>query len=527
MQLEELLTRLSKNKEERVFACSESVWLFSLIYFTKYHHFPMPYFHGGMYEDLLFDDIIGALWIMFRESAKTSLAKIKIIHNIVYKKKMFNIWTSYDQLKAEGNLFDVALELQTNKNLIADFGQLFYEQKLTERKSTRKSMGEFVTANNIKVKAYSTGQSPRGEVFGEYRPDFIVLDDIETLKTIVSEPRTKQVIDYVDELFSGLSGSANTLILANRLTNSGSVAYIENKIKNDPKWKVRDVKVIEDNKLTWPDKYAVSDKEADEFNQGIEDSNKKKVSLETKRRLLGETVYNREMMNTPLTEDEREIKWAWLQKTFNPELIKDKLVNRYATIDVADTKEREIRKSKGIPDYTGIIVADWDIENNWYIQYAKRERINLPELIDKIFWVWETFKPIKIGVEKKSFEDQVKPYISLKSEETGIYPIVQELEHGGVRKEDRIRGALQGRLESGKVSFSDKPTDDTDGLKQELYDFPKAEFDDLSDALAYINQIGVRPIIKDNPEMMTELQREFFEKKKGGMKSTASSINKL
>jgi len=128
MQLEELLTRLSKNKEERVFACSESVWLFSLIYFTKYHHFPMPYFHGGMYEDLLFDDIIGALWIMFRESAKTSLAKIKIIHNIVYKKKMFNIWTSYDQLKAEGNLFDVALELQTNKNLIADFGQLFYEQ---------------------------------------------------------------------------------------------------------------------------------------------------------------------------------------------------------------------------------------------------------------------------------------------------------------------------------------------------------------------------------------------------------------
>jgi len=487
----------------------------------------MPYFHGGMYEDLKFEDIVGALWIMFRESAKTSLAKIKIIHNIVYKKKMFNIWTSFDQVKGEGNLFDVALELQTNKNLIADFGQLYYEQRLEERRSTKKSIGEFVTANGVKVKAYSTGQSPRGEVFGEYRPDFAVLDDIETLKTIVSEPRTKQVIDYIDELLSGLGGDMNLLVLANRLTNSGSIAYIEKKIKNDPKWRVRDVKVVENKQLVWPDKYTLTDTKAEEFNKNIENPKKRKTSLETKKRLLGETVYNREMMNTPLTEGEREIKWAWLQKTYKSENIEEKLRNRYITVDVADTKEREKRQSKGVPDYTGIIVIDWDIENNWYVRYAKRERINSPELIDKIFWLWQAYQPIKIGVEKKSFEDQVKPYNTLKSEQTGIYPVVMELEHGGTRKEDRIRGALQGRLQAGKILFSEAPIDDTDDLRQELYDFPKAEFDDLSDALAYIQQIGVRPIMKDNPLMLTQIQQEFFDSKKASLKTVASRIKNL
>ena len=499
------------DKDKRIYACENSLYLFSLVYFTKYHHFIAPEFHKEMYKDLKFEDKTGIIWEMFRESAKTTLAKIGIIHKIVYKKKHFITWTSFDQKKAEGNLFDVALELQTNDKIIADFGQLFYEQKLEQRQSTKKSIGEFITANSIKVKAYSVGQAPRGEVYMEYRPDFAILDDIETSKTIISDAKTENVISYIDELLSGLAGYANILVLANRLTDNGSINYLKERVKNNPRWRIRSVAVEEEGKITWPDKYARTNKEAEEKNQGNEDATTKVISLEAKKEDLGETVYNREMLNRPLSDDEREFKWSWLQNYYDPLKIKDILRNRYITIDVADSKEREDRKSRGKPDYTGTTVVDWDIENTWYVVYAKRKRMNAPELIDWIFYLWQTYKPIKIGVEKKAFEDQVRPYIKLKGEETGIYPVVEELEHGGTRKEDRIRGALQGRAQAGKIKFLQNAIDNTDELKQELYDFPRSKFDDLSDALAYIQQLGNRPIMQGNSRIMGEIEKEFLE----------------
>lgn len=488
----------------------------------------MPSFHKDMYEDLLFTDWNVVEWIMFRESAKTSLAKIKIIHDIVYKKKHFILWTSFDEKKAKGNLYDIALQLQTNKNLIADFGQLFYEEQLEIKKTRKKSIDEFVTSNDIKVKAYSTGQSPRGEVFGPYRPDFIILDDIETVKTIISEPRTKQVIDFIDELMSGAAGSADILVLGNRLTNDGSITYFEKKIKEDKEAIIREVAVVnKKGNLMWPDKYVRTDEEAQAYNKDIADKVRYKISLETKKRRLGETVYNREMMNQPLSDTDREIKWKWLQNNFSDEEIKTRVKNRYVMIDVADSKERKERKDKGLPDYTGTIVFDWDFENNWFIQFAKRNRLNAPELIDWIFYIWETYKPIKIGVEKKAFEDQIKPYIDIKSQETQIYPVVVELEHGGKRKEDRIRGALQGRLQAGKIQFKKNAIDDTDKLKQELYDFPKAEFDDLSDALAYGEQVGMRPYVQGESGIMTEVNKEFWENKNKQTQKLKDLINKL
>ena len=454
----------------------------------------------------------------------TSIAKIKIIHNIVYNKKKFNIWTSFDQKKAESNLFDIALELQTNKKLISDFGQMFYEEKLETKQSQKKSIGEFITTNRVKVKAYSTGQSPRGEVYGEYRPDFIVLDDIETSKTMVSEAKTKQVIEYIDELLSALGGDANILGLFNRIINNGSLTYFEDKIKGNSKWIARDIPVEKNGKIMWPQKYVLLEEEADLVNKKIEDPKQKKISLQGKRKLLGETVYNREMMNTPLSDKDREIKMAWLQNYYNPLDLKNKTYNRYITIDVADSKEREKRKSKGVPDWTGITCVDWDIENFWYVKYAKRKRLNAPELIDEIFYLWETYHPIKIGVEKKAFEDQIKPYIELKSEETQIYPVVEELEHGGLRKEDRIRGALQGRLQQGKILFKQDSADNTDELRMELYDFPRAKFDDLGDALAYIEQLGHRPLIKGKDTVMPEQNLEFFEERARQRKETRTDV---
>jgi len=501
---------------KRRYACEKNIALFSLYYFSHYHLFEMPDFHSNMYKDLNFDEIVGAMWIMFRESAKTSLAKIGLIHTICYERKKFPIWVSYDQRKAASNLYDVALTLQTNQRIIDDFGQLFYERELDvdeekQRFSKKKSVKEFITSNKIKVIAYSTGMNIRGEVYDSFRPDLIIMDDIENSKTVVSEAMTLEVTTFIDEMLAGTAPDCNFLVLANRLSFSGSIVYLEDKVKAEKNWVVRDIPVADiHGNILWPQKYVKTDKEAAEFNKNIVNPKERKVSLETKERIQGYTTYNREMLNTPLTDEEREIKLSWLQKIFKQEDIKDRVVNRYITIDVADSKAR----AKNDPDYTGTIIVDIDGEGNWYTQLVRAERLNSPELIDWIFYLWETYKPIKIGVEKKSLEDQVMPYIRQRSDEKQIFPVVVELKHGGVNKEDRIRGAVQGRLEHGKVYFKHNATDHTSNLKKQLYDFPKAKHDDLSDALAYIDQIGFRPFGQKKDEYKSSLHKEFYEYKR-------------
>lgn len=521
------------SKTSRLAACEDNIWLFSLYYFTEYHQYTMPAFHKDMYDDLdkmNKNQLIGALWEAYRESAKTTLAKIKVIHNVVFAKKHFNIWASFDQKKAEANLFDVAIQLQTNKKLIADFGQLFYTTTRDQKKSEKKSIKEFVTANGVKLKAYSTGQSIRGELFGAYRPDFIVLDDIETMKTVVSEARTAQVISFIDEALSGMSGDCNVLVLANSLSHAGSVAYFKSKISSLPHWQARNIPVMTaDSVPLWPSKYTLTDYEAEIYNATLKTNHGKKVSIESKRRLLGDLVFNREMMNIPLTDEEREFKLSWLQKTYTLNSLKDKVLNTYVMMDIADSKQKKVTTLKGDPDYTGIVVVSIDTYNNWYIRYAKRERLNAPEKIDKIFWLQQTFSPIKIGVEKKAFEDEILPYILIKSEETKIYPVVEELKHKGIQKEQRIRGALQGRFQHGKIFFLEGANDDQDKLKIELYDFPKAKFDDLSDALAYAEQLGVAPYAQKN-EMgveMTDEEKEFYEQRKSSSQNFITKLRNL
>lgn len=450
----------------------------------------------------------------------TSLAKIKVVHNICYKQKRFMLWASFDEKKAKANLFDIAFELQTNENLASDFGQLYYEEDLKDKKySTKKSIGEFITANGIKLKSFSTGQSTRGEVYQEFRPDFLVLDDIETMKTMVSEPRTQQVIEFVDELLAGMAGDMDMLILGNRLTNAGSIAYIEKKMILEPKFMVRDVKIKDGHgKITWPEKYVDTDEEAEIVNAKIKDPKEQLSSLETKKRMLGQTVYAREMMNTPLTDEEREFKLEWMQHTYEARGLSMKHTNRYITIDTADSKSRE----KNDPDFTATSVVDWDVENFWYVRLWKQKRMNAPELIDWIFYLWEHYKPSRIGVEKKAYEDQIKPYLDIRSNELGIYPIVVELKHGGNQKEDRIRGALQGRMEHGKVLFAKDPIDDTDIGKAQLFDFPKSDHDDMIDALAYIDQIGVRPISTEKAAIMPKIHEEFYHEKEKRDKAKTS-----
>ena len=208
--------------DERKYLCEQDFSLFMAYYFLDYIKYSFAPFHFEMFQDL--KDLMAGkyrevAWIMFRESAKTSIAKIFLVYLICYKKKRYINVDSFDKENSERILFDIVSTLQTNNRLIADFGQL-YNAPREKDKATMKRVSNFVTNNEIRVEAHSTQESIRGRLHKDQRPDFFLFDDIETNKTRDSKAYTEQVIKHLEEVLAGLSVDASVLYLGNYITLS-------------------------------------------------------------------------------------------------------------------------------------------------------------------------------------------------------------------------------------------------------------------------------------------------------------------
>lgn len=326
---------LNGTQEERLYLCSLDPKYFAIYYFSEYFDYTLPSFHLDFYDDvrrLVEGELDEVAWIAYRESAKTSIAKIAYITwMICYQKKRYINVDSYDKANAEATLFDVTLHLQTNQKIIADFGHLYYRKTKTvkgdedDEGTKMKRMGSFITENRIKCEAFSTQESTRGRLFGIFRPDAYLLDDLETSKTKDSAAIKAHIISHINELKGGLSTGACILYLGNHIIEEGVVSYIMDGVRRlGPRGVVRNIPVVDNaGVISWPDKYVKTDKEAAEANKDITDPRRRKVSLEAKRRALGDEVFEAEMMNNPgKTGDyyfnRAKVKLAML-KCFDPE----------------------------------------------------------------------------------------------------------------------------------------------------------------------------------------------------------------
>jgi len=293
--------------------CRQKPRFFAMYYFSEYFKYKTPDFHLDFFTDcmdLTNGTIDEAMWCVFRDGAKTSIAKIALLAwCICYQKKNYIGWDSYDGDNGESALFDTTVALQTNKKIINDFGHLYYKKKeknaLSEAKMKR--IKNFITepsqyGKGVKVISITTQESIRGFITGAERLDMVIFDDFENNKTKDSPLVTEKIKGHIDEYRSGMPAGASALYLCNYLTDSGSVAYVMDSLNDNPRARVRFVPVKDANgKIAWPDKYVNTRAEADEINKTIEDPKRHKLSLEAKKEALSKDglVYETEMMLNP------------------------------------------------------------------------------------------------------------------------------------------------------------------------------------------------------------------------------------
>lgn len=454
---------LSGTKEERKFIAKESFACFALFYFKNYFTYALAPFHYDFFQDchdLVDNKIREVAWIAFRESGKTSIAKLFIIWLICTKRRNYINVDSLDKENAERILFDVAFELVNNKRLQNDFGIMFSRNKaIDEIKQNR--INNFVCENGVRVEAHSTQESVRGRIHLNQRPDALILDDIENNKTKDSEAYTKQVADHISEAMAGLSTDGFMLYLGNFLTEYGNVQHIITRAKNDTGIRVRNIPVMIDGKPTWESKYALTDEEAGKTG---------KVSIEDKQRQLGSLVFSYEMMNKPIDEMTAEFKKEFAQFD-TEERIKKLDTNCYITIDSAVSE-------KDSADFTGVCINRVSTENKWYIS-TYRLKYNSKDLIDHLFYLNKTYKPTFLGLEETTFTMAIQPFLQEEMRKRQIFFTVTPVKHKGIQKELRIRGLIP-RWESKSIFL----VGDNSELLDEMRVFPRGQHDDVLDSLS-------------------------------------------
>ena len=470
---------ISGTRDERVYLCEKDFSLFFVYYANEYIKYPFAPFHYDLFQDLkdLTNRIIReCAWILFRESSKTSFAKIYLLWLIVYKKRKYLNVDSFDKANAESILFDVVTSLQSNSKILADFGEL-YNRRRDPEEATIKRISNFITNNGIRVEAHSTQESVRGRLFGEQRPDFVLLDDFETSKTKDSLAYTEQIKKHIDEFKAGLAPDAIILYLGNYITEFGSVQALIDRAKIDNGLRVRMVGV-EDNGNAWPGKYVLTDAEMTD----------NKVSLEDKKKQLGSQVYAAEMLNQPIDESVQEFKKDFFLKSTWSE-VEQKDTRRFITVDTAVSEKSEA-------DYTGVVVNYVDKENKWHLS-AHRYKITPKPLLDLLFQLYELHSPEKIGIEKTIYLQTIKPFLDDECRKRNVFLPIVELEHANVNKHTRIRSLLP-RYESKSVFHIEGECQD---LEDEALRFPKGLHDDVLDACAYQSPIAESPV-GDEEEMI-------------------------
>lgn len=181
-------------------------------------------------------------------------------------------------------LGDIQAELQFNQRYINDYGN---QISFGDWKD-----GEFVTTDGTAFFARGRGQSPRGLRYKQFRPDYVIMDDLDDDTLVENESRVRKMIDWVKEALYGTldGGRGRFMMVGNRIHKNSVLANIakaENIVHNQ-------VNILDKNgNPTWHQKYTLEE-------------------IARMEQFQGYRSFQKEYMNNPITEG-AVFKNNWIQ----------------------------------------------------------------------------------------------------------------------------------------------------------------------------------------------------------------------
>lgn len=409
---------------------------------------PPAEFHKELYQTLLTEQF--AAIAAPREHAKSTVVSvIFVLYCICLKLRKFIVIISDTQPQAALQLAAVKEEIETNAALKEDFGALMGDKKW--------DVNDCRTTTGISLVARGAGQSLRGLRFRQYRPDLVIIDDLENEEDVENPDSRAKLMRWFKGTVMNLGKHCQIFVI-------GTILHFDSFLSNllDPdefkRFVKRKYEAVDDEfhpeSVLWPQKWDVE-------------------TLRQKEQDLGSVIFNQEWRNRPISADTQVFKEAdVLRHGFQRHELEGKQFVKITYNDPAISLKEKA-------DFFASVTIGAEIgAGTLYVLRAEQKRMPFTEQIAFVVRRYDEERPVIVGVEEQAYQAALKQALDAVGKETGRYiPVV-----GVNNLSDKfLRISTMGPLvENGTIRFCLDGTQAT--LISQLLYLGKIK-DDLADAL--------------------------------------------
>ena len=411
------------------------------------------------------------------------------LHATLYAYKLYLLILSDSSDQAEAFLEDIKTELEENPVILEDFGCL--------KGSDTWKTGSIKTSSGIKIDAVGSGKKIRGRKNRSWRPDLIVLDDIENDENVATPEQRRKLKSWFDKAVMKAGDTYTDVMYVGTILHYDSL--LANKLQN-PGFKSRKYRAVlsdSDHPELWE---AWEKIYTNLFNESHEQDADAFFEVNREEMLEGTAVlweaklpyyklmkmkvdegtasFNSELQNDPIDPDNADFQEEWFSYFEDGEV--DFRQAKYLFIGANDPSLGKNQKS----DTSSIIALALDTETGYkYTVYADIAKRNPDQIIEDVFAMDERLRReygkgfYAFGVEDIQFQYYFKQVMAQKSAERGIYLPIEGITSNS-NKVLRIR-SLQPEIKNGYIRFRQNQKT----LLTQLKEFPLGKNDDAPDGL--------------------------------------------
>lgn len=409
-----------------------------------------------------------------RGIGKTTICRTHAKRSILFRENRFVVYVSCSATSAEMQTENIKRELLTN-NLIKN---LFGSIKVSDYDSDDESFSKkaWVAFGHTFILPRGAGQQVRGLNWAGYRPELVIIDDLEDKETVKSDEQRAKLKEW---FFSDLMktedkyGKPTKFIYIDTIKHEDSLLQL---LLESSDWESLRLSICDENYNSYDPNYMTTE----EIKAEVEEHRQKGII----------DLFYMERMNLPISAEDAVFKNSYF-KYFRDEGThlrvyekdKEELVPTYnlmnvVIVDPAKTVQLHSAES-------AVVVISVDRETHRiFVRDIISQRVRPDELYENMFSAVIRFNARILAVEVTSLHQFISQPIENEMRVRGIYPFYLELKAIG-KKEDRIASLAPNY----RLGYMYHNKDNCGALESQLLSFPRSKLWDVMDATGYITKV--------------------------------------
>lgn len=456
--------------KEYIETCAESVQFFAEEFLPHLLTAEIPPFHSEIYQ--LLPESKRLVVAAPRGFAKSYVCSI--IYPIwmgVFALHKDVVIISASETLAKEMLRKIKREFENNQKLKKYFGDMVTD-KWSETHATLES--------GVTYRA----RGAEGQIRG-FRPECIVIDDIETDDSAKSEEQRRKIMDWIFKACLPALTPEGQLIMVGSIISQVSV--LKQVLEANNGWPRRVYRAYKDRiqepgHELWPTLWPHE-------------------KLQQRKAEIGSWAFSSEYMNDPISNEFSPIKKEQIRYW-------KELPQQLSLVLVIDPAYKDDEKA----DYKVATLVGIDQNMNRYLVHYLRTHIPQGEFIDAVLTMWQSNKSqiTALGIPSGGTEAELFRSFVNKANERKLYPPFAELKNTFITstgqtkrgKLARITAALQPLFEQGKYYINESHRE----AEQEILEMSdEMRWDDLIDTMCYAEQL-IQPVFMEEKKTTSEFE---------------------